>query len=272
MSLSEKNSYILGTDQDELHRLGVQHQVWSSEALRGWNAAGFKHGDVLLDLGCGPGYCSQELAYITGREGKVIGIDLSEGYIAHLNEVSRLHGLRIETICADFADMQLETESLDGMYCRWALAWVPDAEGILKKVHQALRPGGRMVIHEYYDWSTHQTTPEMPDLKKAIAAALQSFQDSEGEIDVGRYLPGILEGMDMDILSYRPMQKVVTPHEFEWQWPNSFYPNYFPRLVDMGYLTSEEAEQAMEDMKRLSETPGASLFCPAMVEIIAEKR
>ena len=45
-----------------------------------------------------------------------------------------------------------------------------------------------MVIHEYYFWTSHRTQPEKPALKKAIGAALQSFKDSDSEIDVGKYL------------------------------------------------------------------------------------
>ena len=54
--MQEENAYILGTDAQELHRLGVQHQVWSEEALHGWRLAQFRAGHTLLDLGSGPGF------------------------------------------------------------------------------------------------------------------------------------------------------------------------------------------------------------------------
>ena len=54
--MKEKEAYILGTDSDELHRLGIQHQVWASEAQAGWKAAGINRGDTILDLGSGPGF------------------------------------------------------------------------------------------------------------------------------------------------------------------------------------------------------------------------
>jgi len=34
--MKEKNAYILGTDKEEFNRLGIQHQVWASEAQKGW--------------------------------------------------------------------------------------------------------------------------------------------------------------------------------------------------------------------------------------------
>ena len=167
--------------------------------------------------------------------------------------------------------MQLEPNSLDGMYCRWAMAWLSNPKEILKKIYDALKPGGRMVIHEYYDWATHQTEPEMPGLKKAIAAALKSFKDSPAEIDIGRELPTTLSKMGMKINNLRLMSKLATPDSVTWQWPKTFYHSYFPRVKDMGLLTEEDVLLALREVAILENTPGATLCCPIMIEVIAEK-
>jgi len=271
MSQNEKNAYILGTDQEELYRLGIQHQVWAEETQRGWNLAKFSAGQTLLDLGCGPGFCTKELAFIVGVTGKVIGVDKSNYYLEHLNQIARLQGLNIETLHADFNEMDLPAESLDGMYCRWALAWLPNPKEILSKVFQALKPGAKMVIHEYYRWSTHHTEPNKPVLTKAINSALKSFKESEGEIDIGRELPRILSELGMKLLSTRPMAKLATPESFAWQWVKSFYRSYFPRLVALGYLTEAEVAEALKCMNDLEQITGTSICCPMMVEVIAEK-
>lgn len=269
--MKEDNAYILGTDTEELHRLGVQHQVWASEAQKGWSLAGFKAGHRLLDLGCGPGFCTKEMAFIAGASGHVIGVDRSEAFIAHLKQTAALHLLPIEGVCQDFNDLQLDDNSLDGMYCRWALAWIPNPMEILDKVYEALKPGGRMVIQEYYDWSTHQTEPKLPGLDRAIAAALKSFKEQDGEIDVGRYLPEFLTSLGMEIASIRLMTKLAQPGTLEWEWPKTFYYSYFPRLADATYLKEQEVAQALSDMKQLETNPNSTLFCPMMVEVIARK-
>ena len=166
----------------------------------------------------------------------------------------------------------LEENSLDGMYCRWALAWVAKPREVLQKVHKALKPGGRMVLHEYYDWSTHQTNPSKPALSKAIAACLRSFKEQEGDIDVGKELPIILEEMGMKLISTRPMIKMARPHELTWQWPRSFYNIYLPKLVGMGYLEPATVQEALEDVKQLERDPASTLCCPMLIEVIAEKQ
>ena len=270
--MQEENAYILGTDKEELFRLGLQHQIWASEAQTGWAKAGFTAGQTLLDLGCGPGFATRELAFIAGKSGKVIGVDLSKNYIEFLNQVSESHGLRIEGFHSDFNDMDLPAESLDGVYCRWSMAWIPNPKEILQKVAGNLKRGGKVVLHEYYDWSTHQTEPLMPHLSQAIGACLRSFKEQSGDIDVGRELPRILAEVGLEVTSIRPMAKMAKPNDITWQWPRSFYEIYFPKLVEMGFLTTDVVEKAMQDLVKLEQTPGASLCCPLLIEVIAEKK
>jgi len=272
MSQQEANAYILGTETAELHRLGLQHQVWSNEAIKSWELAGFTAGQTLLDLGCGPGFCTTELAYIAGKEGKVIGVDKSEHYISFLNKITKQFDLNIETQCCDFEDVVLQPNSIDGVYDRWALAWVEHPKNVLRKLHKALKPGAPFITQEYFDWSTLQTEPNLPKLTKGIKAALQSLQDQSGIIDISRYLPVFFEECGYEVIHTRPLTKMVTPKEFGWQWPKSFFHIYFPKLVESGYLTQDEVEDALIEFKELERRPEATIFTPAMREIIAIKK
>jgi len=160
---------------------------------------------------------------------------------------------------------------LDGMYCRWALAWIPNPEEILKKVVTALKPKGKVVLQEYYDWSTLQTEPHKAALAKGIAQALKSFKDTENEIDVGRHLPAMLERIGMKVTGFRPMMKIATAENGVWQWPKSFFQSYFPRLIAQNYLTAAEVREALLELEELEKVEGATICTCLMVEVIAEK-
>ena len=263
--------YILGADDEELNRLHLQHEVWLSEAIRGWGIAKFKVGQTILDLGSGPGYCSVELSKIVGNTGKIICLDKSKHFIKYLNQVKKLNHLPLKPVLSNFDDFDFGFNTLHGMYCRWALAWIPNPIEILEKISKALISQGKMVIQEYYDWSTHQTKPEMPGLKHAIAKSLESFKNTDSEIDIGCYIPKILSELGLDILSIRSMSKIATPRSNTWNWPTTFYKSYFPRLQSMEFITEHELEKANNDIKRLSKLPYATICCPLMVEVIAQK-
>src|SRR2546427_1403905 len=64
-----EQEYVLGTNRDELVRLGLQHQLWARYAADAWERAGFGPGKKLLDIGCGPGYASLDLAARVGTRG-----------------------------------------------------------------------------------------------------------------------------------------------------------------------------------------------------------
>ena len=269
--MEENDAYILGTDQEELRRLEIQHKVWQSEAERGWKIAGFKTGDSLLDLGCGPGYCSMELANIVGKTGEVIGVDQSDAFIKYLEHLKDQKTLPIRPLLATFDELYLENKSLDGIYCRWALAWIPNPKEILAKLKRYLKPGSKVVIQEYYYWTSHRTQPEKPNLKKAISAALKSFKESESEIDVGKHLHQWFDELGMKITNARLMPKLATPSSDAWKWPKTFYESYFPRLIKMGYLTNQDMDNAFSDLKDLEKLHYATLWAPLMIEVIAEK-
>lgn len=268
----EENAYILGTEQAELHRLGLQHQVWSSEARRGWELGGFGPGQTILDLGCGPGFCTTELAYMVGHTGKVIGVDISPTYVNALKKQAELHALPIELRTCSFDEMVLAPNSLDGMFCRWALAWVPNPAEVLAKVQAALKPGGRMVIQEYFDWTTFQTEPPLPHLKKAIGAAYHSMKLGQpGDIDVGRKIPGIATSLGLRVLHTRSISKLARPSELTWEWPYSFFRIYLPKLVERGLLTYEDVATALTEFDVLKAMPDAMVLCPTVVEVVLEK-
>src|ERR1041384_2392030 len=79
--MSNENAYVLGTHDVEIDRLALQHRVWRPRALDAWRRAGFTQRQVLMDVGCGPGEATVDLAEITGPNGRVIAIDKSERFL-----------------------------------------------------------------------------------------------------------------------------------------------------------------------------------------------
>ena len=89
--------------------------------------------------------------------------------------------------------------------------------------------------------------------------------------DIGAVLPQLLCDMDFNIISTRLMPKLARPGSKEWNWPKTFYYNYFPRLVKMGYLNNNDIIKFFDDFKSLEILPYSRIFCPILIEIIVEK-
>jgi trans-aconitate methyltransferase len=92
-------------------------------------------GQRILDLGCGDGALTEQLA-ATGAI--LIGVDASVAMV----EAARARGLRIDHHDANALPYQNE---FDAVFSNAALHWIRDAKAVLAGVHRALRPGGRFV-------------------------------------------------------------------------------------------------------------------------------
>jgi len=124
MGASGERDYVLGTRDDEIARLGLQHRVWRPRALDAWRRAGFSVGQTLLDVGCGPGFAALDLAEIVGPSGKVLAIDRSRRFLDATVAGCRQRGLHnVAPIELDLDEGTLPAIEADGAWCRWALAF-----------------------------------------------------------------------------------------------------------------------------------------------------
>jgi trans-aconitate methyltransferase len=94
-------------------------------------------GERILDLGCGTGTLTAEIA----RQGALLtGVDRSAEMIASARE--KYAELRFDV--ADGQELPF-TGEFDAVFSNAALHWMPSAEDVLRGVHRALVPGGRFV-------------------------------------------------------------------------------------------------------------------------------
>ena len=90
--------YLLGTHTEELERLRFQHTLWRPIAQAAWQRAGLQKEQSVLDLGAGPGFAAADLADVVGAEGRVLGLERSEAYVAsgrRMAEQAGLHQLEL---------------------------------------------------------------------------------------------------------------------------------------------------------------------------------
>jgi SAM-dependent methyltransferase len=270
--VAEEREYLLGTDDDELVRLGFQHQVWSGYAARAWERAGFGPGQTLLDVGCGPGYAAFDLARLVGLAGRVHGVEISERFAAHARTQVQVRGIRNVTVeLGDVAALELPAR-FDGAWARWVLCFVADPAAVVRGVAAALRPGGRFVVQDYMKYEGVMMAPEDPAFDAVFSAIVTSWRDSGGDPHVGARLPALMEEAGLEVAHVRPIVRGARPGSAVWQWPRTFFTNFLPVLVRGGYITREQADAFDARWAERERTPGAFFSTPPMVEVIGVKR
>jgi SAM-dependent methyltransferase len=272
MSGTTERDYVLGTHDAEIERLGLQHRVWAPRATDAWRRAGFTTGGTLVDLGCGPGWASLDLARITGPAGRVVAVDRSHRFLDALESAARREGLSwIETHELDLDESPLPVSGADGAWSRWVYAFVREPRAVLERAVAALRPGGVMVLHEYADYRAWRLSPRSVPFEAFVAEVMASWREHGGEPDIALELPGWLAELGMDVLELRPIAEVATPGSFLWRWPREFVRVGVDRLVELGRMDAAAAEQVVAELAGAERTPGAFMLTPTVLEIVARR-
>ena len=156
-----------------------------------------QRGGKVVELGCGPGYLTLELA----RHGlDVLGVDLSPKCI----EIARRYGAEnpfVETFgslayeCADFAQFPLGDGAFDTVVFFASLHHVPDIETLLGRVQRGLRSGGSLVICEPIRENFTRASAEFAAVLRAVLPTWRPYEEKLAHLTTpeawGRYVDEI---------------------------------------------------------------------------------
>ena len=264
-----EEQYVLGTHDEEIERLGLQHRAWRPSGFAAWQAAGIREGHSVLDVGSGPGYAALDLSETVGPRGRVIAIDKSERFLGALESARRGN---ISTHCVDLETGKFPEVRAQRAWCRWVLSFVRNPREILANVATALDPGGVIVLHEYFNYSMWRAVPPCPELDEFVSAVMTSWRETGGEPDIARQLPCWLEELQFEIRQVRPIVNIVESDSMLWAWLRAFIDVGRRRLNDIGYLTPQRSEGIWEAFNAFEAAPGSRMITPGVLEILARRK
>ena len=108
-----------------------------------------KEGMIVLDVGCGPGFFSIELAQMVGNSGRVVAADLQEGMLQKLRD--RIQGTELEErIILHKCEKNKSglSENVDFVLAFYMVHEVPDQQSFLNEIKSILKPNGHVLIVE----------------------------------------------------------------------------------------------------------------------------
>jgi SAM-dependent methyltransferase len=109
--------------------------------LMDWSEVG--PGERVLDVGCGCGSTSLELAERVGPSGQVVGLDVSAPMLEHAKRRSQSQAVRPDWRLADAASHSFE-EPFDLIYSRFGVMFFGQPEAAFAHLAKQLKPSGRM--------------------------------------------------------------------------------------------------------------------------------
>ena len=116
-------------------RGGFEHLIQTTLALR--------PGHRVLDLGCGTGINLAALRNAVGEEGEVLGIDYSPKMVEKAKGKAAQWD-NVEVRQADATTVALEPDHYDAILASFSISATQDVPAVVRTIHRALRPGGRL--------------------------------------------------------------------------------------------------------------------------------
>ena len=260
--MNKERDYVLGTHDEELARLGLQHRVWRPVVLDCWRKAGIT----------GPGYATVDLAEIVGPAGEVAALERSNKFVNALREAVRARSLtNVKIHELDLMTDNFPEDEFDFSWCRWVLSFVSDPALLVQKLGDAMRQGSMSIFHEYGHYETWRFFPRLPNQERFREHVIATWRESGGEPDSAPSLPALLSANGFVIRLATPHIFCVRPNDYMWQWPATFIATYLPRLIEMGRIDQKFADQVRADLAGAEKNANALMVTPLVLEIIAEK-
>jgi SAM-dependent methyltransferase len=243
--------YALGRTAEEYERLRAQARIWEAATGRLLDQIGLAAGARCLDAGCGPGETMRLMALRVGGGGQVTGIDIDADLAgqaqAMLHDAGHRH-CRILTHDVTL-DEPVPGGPYDLVFARLLLFHLPERVAVLRRLWEAVAPGGHLVLQDY-DLRSMTATPSLISVDEVGRLILAAFGVAGADAEVGARLPelfvdsgvGAPDGTDvtgrlLDLATSRAMLEQVLR-------------SLLPVALAHRITTEEEAETALEALRK----------------------
>jgi ubiquinone/menaquinone biosynthesis C-methylase UbiE len=215
-------------------------------------------GDRALDLGCGTGNDTRRLAELVGPTGAVVGIDASETMITAARQRAEGSGLPVTFHVGDAMQLDLPTDSFDGVRCERLLIHVPDPAVVLGEMVRVTRPGGRVVV---VDIDMDLLALDLPDVdRNFLRRAVHAMADAMSAGQIGRQLPRRFREAKLDDVTYRAAV-LAFPYDFVSQ----VVAGSLIGAVSAGSLTAAESDTLLAALERAEHDGGLYAGLPFFI-------
>jgi SAM-dependent methyltransferase len=213
-----------------------------------------------------------DLARIVGPTGRVLGLELSEAYVAagqamaHREQLPQLELRQHNLLCDSWP-----TEGFDLAWCRWVAMFLPDLDPLLTGLEQSLRLGGQLVLHEYVHWDTFGLHPKGRAIARFGQACQRSFREAGGDPDPNRRLPALLTARGWRIEALQPIPVAGGSRSMAGQWLQRFVEVYGVRLQELGLWSHSDAAEARAEIAAAADDLGSFWVGPTVLELRASR-
>jgi len=168
-------------------KLEFQALETAEERIPLYLQVGLKDADLVLDVGCGSGFVTRDIARLT--KGKVVAVDGSIDLLGVASQVLAEYD-NIELICAgDAHNLPFKDNTFDITTCNLLLMWVKDPQRVVNEMKRVTKVGGKVLASLEPDYGGKIHWPENPKIDSIFAG--EAIKKRGGDPHIGRKLRAI---------------------------------------------------------------------------------
>lgn len=230
-----------------------------------------RDGMALLDVGCGPGTITADLARrIPG--GSVVGVDVPADVIGAAQSDLGDDNVRFEV--GDVYALQFDTGSFDVAFAHQVLQHLGDPVAALREMYRVLRPGGLVAVRDS-DYGAFVWSPPDPRLTRWMEIYQLLTERNGAEADAGRHIHRWVRAAGFEHLQVSSSNWTFqNEDERTWWgtlWADRVRQSEFARQsIEYGLTDDAELEGVAQGFLRWANDPDA-LFIVIHGEVIATK-
>lgn len=229
-------------------------------------------GQSLLDVGCGPGTITTDLAAVVAP-GRVVGIDVAQAVIdeaeAHAGELP-LDNVRFAV--GNVYALAADDASYDVVHAHQVLQHLSDPIAALREMRRVLVPGGLLAVRDA-DYGGFVWAPGDPVLDRWLQLYHDITRRNGAQADAGRWLrTWVAAAGFVDIEMSASAWAFSTEDERQWwggQWADrARYSSFAEQAQSYGLSSASELDDIAAAFERWAATPDAT-FVLTHVEVLA---
>ncbi len=251
--MSEITHYAIRGGTHGRERLRILSRVLLASTSSLFDRLEIGPGMTCLDVGCGGGDVTLELARRVGPHGRVVGVDIDAGKL----ELARAEAAARPVGNVEYRAIDIRSESAgegyDLVYARFLLSHLAEPERVVAALAAHLRPGGRVIVEDV-DFDGYFVWPESPAFDRFLELYRAVVRGRGGDPEIGPRLPSMLLDAgfaDVAMSVSQPMGlrgdvKLINPLTME---------NIADAVVADGHATREETDRVVRELHDYAEDP-----------------
>jgi len=212
------------------------HAVRTAEECAGYLLPHLRPGMQLLDVGCGPGSITADLAELVAP-GEIIGLDRSEDVLEQAAELAALRGIENATfVSGNIYDLDYDDDTFDVVHAHQVLQHLTDPVAALYEMRRVTKPGGIVAVRDA-DFHGMSWFPLLPELDEWMDTYQRIARGNRAEPDAARHLLSWAQAAGF---------RDIVPSSSNWLYATEDQRAWWGKVWSERVLHSAYSEQSLE--------------------------